>query len=292
MQAKDIVRGKEQDCVTRRHATSRDTLALARAVRDQVLAGRSPRERAAEKEAQALRWVYEWGWSAPSILDALASPKRRGLARRLVDKGLLRAEPTPAGRGVRGCPAEVVLLTPAGVAEVEALLPEPALLAYPEAADRLVRWAQLRHDAIVQQWTVKRLLDGTIEGYVTPRQMAGRPTGTGDKIPDAIWRWRGIGPVAVELELTAKSDRELAQSALALLRLIRPATEKDPGGSCKAAVILSHSSAILSRWRRVLSPGATVTKYIRDASRHWKPDGTFSVPEWVADRVIFEPVRL
>jgi hypothetical protein len=275
---------------TLRNATER--LATARAVRDQVLAGRSPRERGDEKEAQALRWVYEWGWSAPSILDALASPKRRGLARRLVAKGLLRAEPTPGGRGVRGCPAEVVMLTPGGVAQVEALMPEPALLAYPEFADRLVRWAQLRHDALVQQWTVRRLLDGTLEGYVTPRQMAGRPTATGDKIPDAIWRWRGLGPVAVELELTAKSERELAQSALALLRLIRPATEKDASGSCRAAVILSHSEAILARWRRVLSPGAAVKKYIRDPSRHWTPDGTFQVPAWAGDRVIFEQVRL
>lgn len=260
--------------------------------RKAALAERSPRQVGAEKAAAALRWVYAWGWSSPSVIDAWASPGRRGLARRLVRQDLLRAVPTPGGRGVKGSPAEVLLLTPAGVAEVEALLPEADLLPYPLPADRLIRWDQLRHDALVQTWTARRLADRTIDGYVTPRQISGRPSATQVKEPDAVWRWPGVGAVGVELELTAKRDRELHQAALALLRAVHPATENRAGGPYDAAVILSHSDAILGRWRRCLTPGARLPTYERDASRHWKVGGSVTVPGWAADRVIYQRVTL
>jgi hypothetical protein len=178
------------------------------------------------------------------------------------------------------------------VAEVEAVLPAAEVLPYPSAADRLIPWHQLRHDSLVQLWTARRLGDGTITGYVTPRQMAGRPSGAGEKQPDACWRWPGVGAVAVELELTAKREREQAQAALALLRAIRPKTATDAGGGYDAAVILSHSPAILDRWRRSLTPGETLPTYQRDASRHWRRAGERKVPEWVRDRVILQRVEL
>lgn len=260
--------------------------------REAALAGCSPRAVGAMKDAAALAWVYRWGWSSASVIDAHASPGRRGVAARLVRRGLLVATPSPSGRGVKGAPAEVLTLTPDGVAEVEAVLPPAEVLPYPTAADRTIPWQQLRHDALVQLWTARRLGQGVITGYVTPRQMAGRPSGAGEKQPDACWRHPTLGAVAVELELTAKREREQAQAALALLRAIRPKTATDAGGGYDAAVILSHSPAILDRWRRSLTPGETLPTYERDASRHWRRAGSRTVPDWVRDRVILQRVEL
>lgn len=260
--------------------------------REAALAGRSPRAVGAAKDSAALLWVYRWGWSSASVIDAHASPGRRGVAARLVRRGLLAATPSPSGRGVRGAPAEVLTLTADGVAEVEAVLPHAEVLPYPTAAERAIPWHQLRHDVLVQLWTARRLGEGVIDGYVTPRQLAGRPSGAGEKQPDAVWRWPGVGAVAVELELTAKREREQAQAALALLRAIRPKTATDAGGGYDAAVILSHSPAILDRWRRSLTPGETLPTYERDASRHWRRAGSRTVPEWVRDRVILQRVEL
>lgn len=251
-----------------------------------ALAGRSPRAVGAAKDRAALTWVYAWGWSSASVIDAHASPGRRGVAARLVRRGLMTATPSPAGRGIRGAPAEVLTLTPEGVAEVEAVLPADALIPYPAQANRLIPWHQLRHDSLVQLWTARRLRDGTITGYVTPRQMAG-PSVAGQKQPDACWHWPHIGAVAVELELTAKREREQAQAALALLRAIQPKT-----GHYNAAVILSHSDAILARWRATLRPGETLPTYERDASRHWRRAGGLKVPEWVRERVILQRIDL
>lgn len=260
--------------------------------REAALAGRSPRAVGAIKDAAALAWVYRWGWSSASVIDAHASPGRRGVAARLVRRGLLVATPSPSGRGVRGAPAEVLTLTPDGVAEVEAVLPDAEVIPYPTQADRLIPWHQLRHDSLVQLWTARRLGDGTISGYVTPRQLAGRPSGAGIKQPDAVWRHARLGAVMVELELTAKREREQSQAAHALLRAIKPATATSPGGGYDAAVILSHSSAILARWRKSLAPGATIPTYERDQSRHWKRSGNLTVPDWTRGRVVFEQVTL
>lgn len=257
-----------------------------------ALAGRSPRAVGAMKDAAALAWVYRWGWSSASVIDAHASPGRRGVAARLVRRGLLVATPSPSGRGVRGAPAEVLTLTPDGVAEVEAVLPPAEVIPYPTAADRTIPWHQLRHDSLVQMWTARRLGQGVIDGYVTPRQLAGRPSGAGEKQPDAVWRWPGVGAVAVELELTAKREREQAQAALALLRAIRPKTATDAGGGYDAAVILSHSAAILDRWRRSLTPGETLPTYERDPSRHWRRAGSRVVPDWARGRVLLQLVDL
>ena len=45
----------------------------ARLIRDEKLAGRSPRQAGADKANLALLWVYKWGWSSPSILDIISN---------------------------------------------------------------------------------------------------------------------------------------------------------------------------------------------------------------------------
>lgn len=252
-----------------------------------ALAGRSSREVGRKKDLAAARWIYRWGWSSPSTVDLVASPGRRGIAARLVKKGWAVRHPTPQGGGQKGVAAEVLVLTPDGVAEVEAELAESALLPYPARPDQAIPWHQLRHDGLVQLWTARKIAAGQIVEYRTPRELAARSS-PGVKQPDAVWVWRRDGlTLAVELELTAKRDRELHQAVLAILRAVHPES-----GPYDTAAILSHSPAILDRYRRLLRPGAPITTYTRDAARHWRASGQVRVPDWAAGRVLLEQVAL
>lgn len=263
----------------------------ARARLAEALAGRTTREVGRAKDLKAANWIYRWGWSSPSVVDMVASPGRRGVAARLVKKGWAVRHPTPQGSGQKGVPAEVLVLTPDGVAEVEAELNEAQLLPYPTKPDQAIPWHQLRHDGLVQLWTARKLAAEQIIGYVTPREMTGRPSGSGVKQPDAVWRKDKLA-LAVELELTAKKERELHQAVLAILQAVHPGNETKQKGPYDAVAILSHSAAILDRYRRLLKPGATITTYQRDAARHWKASGQAKVPDWIGGRVLLEKVEL
>lgn len=264
-----------------------------RAALEAALAGRTSREVGREKDLAALRWVYRWGWSSPAVVDLVASPGRRGVCARLRKRGLLVAHPTPGGGGLKGVPAEVVLLSEDGVAEVEAELPESAILPYPPSDGRAVPWHQIRHDTLVQLWTARKLAADTITDYTTPRELMGRPSGNGVKQPDAVWWLADDGlAVAVELELTAKKDRELHQAALAIITAVHPGSDTKANGPYDAVAILSHSQALLDRYRRLLTPGATITKYERGRDRHYKAAGAVKCPDWIRERVLFEKVTL
>lgn len=260
------------------------------------LAGRSPRAVGREKDAAALAWVYRWGWSAAGIVDAVASPGRRGVASRLVKKGLLDAHDCEAAGGVKGIPHQVVTLTPDGVAEVEADLGEAELLPYPPNGAKLIAWRQLRHDMLVQNWTARKMNAGNLIGYLTPRQISERSEAS-IKQPDAVWIMQGQQGmrlrVAIECELTAKFGRELDQSLTALLRSVVPKTEGQSGGPYDLAIILSHSPGLIDRYKRTLKPGGIIRKWERNAARHWQPSGgTLQIPEWSLTRILFERVQL
>lgn len=267
------------------------SITKARAVARAKLAGRSPRAVGREKDITALAWVYRWGWSAAGIVDAVVSPNRRGVAARLVKHTLMEAHDCEAAGGIKGIPHQVLTLTPDGVAEAETDLSEADLLPYPTQGGKLIAWHHLRHDMLVQRWTAQKLTAGQIVGYQTPREIAARSE-PGVKQPDAVWILPAGARVAVEAELTAKFSRELDQALVAILRSVIPASGDVPGGPYDLAAILSHSPGLLARYRRALTPGATITKYARAPTRHWQPSGSVVVPPWALERVIFERVTL
>lgn len=268
-------------------------LAAARDAARAKLAGRSPRAVGVEKNQAGLRWVYRWGWSSATIIDAIATPGRRGVAARLLKAGLLEAHPCPGAGGIKGVPLQVLTLTPSGVAEVEATISDEGLLPYPEDGSRLVIWRQLRHDIVVQNATATRMTGSRITEYRTPRELAEKSE-SGKKQPDGVWLMPDGRRLALELELTAKVGRELDQTVLGILTGIRPA-EPERGreaGPFDLVGILSQSSAILNRYRSALTPGATLTTWSRDASRHWQQSGSIKIPAWVSNRVVLEKVTL
>lgn len=262
---------------------------LLQQARARALAGRSPAEAGRAKDLAALRWVYRWGWSTPTIVDMIASPGRRGVAARLVRRGLAKRHPTPAGGGVRGVPTDVITLTADGVAELEAALSEADMLAYPSKPEQAIQWRQLRHDTLVQLYTARRLAD--ISGYMTPRELAEKSV-AGQKQPDAVWIAKNNSRIAVELEMTAKKGRELDQTILALIKAVQPKTEFDKKGPYDIVAILSQSRAILDTYKRRLAPDAEIALYRRNSSRQYERCGKKTVPDWIKGRIIFQEITL
>lgn len=267
---------------------------MQRAAAQAALQGRTTRQAGRDKDLIAARWIYRWGWSTPGIVDLMASPGRRGIAARLVKRGWLSNHPTPSGSGIKGVPAEVLVLTHDGVSEVESDLSESDLIPYSSKPELTIPWHQLRHDCLVQLWTARRLAAKKIKSFSTPREIS-KPSLSGIKQSDAIWTIATPAKnlqVGVELELNAKKDRELDQTILALLKSVQPEIGSALPGPLDAVVLLSHSQAILDRYKKVLAPGATLTLYDRDSSRHWKASGTTKVPDWTKGRFFFEKVEL
>jgi len=93
--------------------------AAATAALPAALNGQSSRARGTQKMHQALSWVYRWGWSTPTILDALTGNKATGLSARLVRRGLLRKTRTESGGILQGVPAWFLTLTNTGLLETE-----------------------------------------------------------------------------------------------------------------------------------------------------------------------------
>lgn len=255
--------------------------------REALQDGVGPRVRGLEKDRSALAWVYRWGWSSASVIDAYASPGRRGVAARLIKRKLLEPHECEAAGGIKGVPARALTLTQDGVAEVEAFLSAEEIMPYPRDGSRLIKKHQIRHDLLVQRYTVIKLQSDNITAFQTPRELAEFAT-SGDKYPDAIWTFNDGKKIAVELELTAKKGRELDQALLALLRSVKD------DGPYDLAVYLSHSPGLLQRYRNALKPGSKIPTYQRNpvTRQYERKAKDIDVPAWAVQRVLFEPVEL
>jgi hypothetical protein len=253
-----------------------DLAALAAA----ALGDKSSRQVGKEKDLSALLWVYVWGWSSPSVVDFYASPNRRGIATRLVKKGFLSEHVTNSGK-IKGNPDKILTLTPDGVAEVEAFLTEDQLLAYPS---KIIAWNHLRHDLLTQKYTAQALRNGTITGYLTPRQTA-QKSDKNTKQHDVIWILKDNKKIGVEVELSAKWDRDLDD----FVRKCISSASKN--GQVDAIGVLSHSPAIIERYRSALKIGASYQIWEKNTSGKWYVKQTRTVPEWFSN-VIFRKIEL
>jgi hypothetical protein len=248
-----------------------------------ALGDKSSRQVGKEKDLSALFWVYAWGWSSPSVVDFYASPNRRGIAARLVKKGFLSEHVTNSGK-IKGTPDKVLTLTRDGISEVEAFLTEDQLLNYPSQCEKIIAWNHLRHDLLTQKYTAQALANGTITGYLTPRQTA-QKSDKNTKQHDVIWILKDNKKIGVEVELSAKWDRDLDDF---VRKCIFSASKN---GQVNAIGILSHSPAIIERYRSALKIGASYQIWEKNTSGKWYVKQTRTVPEWFSN-VIFRKIEL
>jgi len=247
-------------------------------------AGTNSRRVGAEKAHKALFWVYQWGYSTPTLVDGWASPTRAGLCKRLVDQGLLASWPAPGAGGTKGVPHKVVTLTKAGETLVLAGLERVDQLLDQEQADE-VKWRQLRHDILVQRAT----LNMSPHHFFTPKQIKIKSV-KGVKQPDVVWGSESGERMGVELELTLKKrGREIDQTVLALLHSLK---EENPF-RLTSIRIFSPSKMILKDYETRLRPGSKIDLWVQDSRRHWGLSGqTQTVPNWSLDRIDFVEIEL
>lgn len=262
--------------------TNSDRIEKLQAGRQAALAGgKSPRQVGAEKAAKALRWVYRWGWSTPTVLDQVGQSNRTGLTARLVKQGLLLRTRSESGGYARDVPAYLVTLTETGLLAVERDLEDPAhLMPYARDAYR-VNQALLRHDLIAQAATAKALAKGDIAGFITERELRRKNT-AGEKLPDVIWRHADGSKTAVEVELSAKWSRDLdgfVQACIQGMTGDKPMFDR--------VAIVSDSPAILKRYKSAFRPKSTLGIWERDKSRKWHRTSETKVPEWIEGRMLW-----
>lgn len=255
------------------------------------LDGSNPRKRGREKDLAALLWVYRWGWSSSSIINAIASPSRAVVAARLVRGGALETLFVEHAGGIADVPANVLVLTPDGVELAESQLNEDGFIGYPRDPRRLIVWRQLRHDLIVQRATARQLNAGRINAFITPRELAAQSQ-FAIKQPDVVWIKNDL-KIAVELELTAKVGREFHQTIYALLQSVFPGDPKTKtkGGPWDVVLIASNSKAILGRYRAALTPGAQLQRYERDSQKRWYASRIMQIPDWAGTKFQFYEIE-
>lgn len=256
----------------------------ARLIRDEKLAGRSPRQAGADKANLALLWVYKWGWSSPSILDIISNSARRGLAARLVKNGLLMSTRTASGGAVKGVPAFILTLTDTGLAEVERNL-EDGFMQYEQNPWKAVPQDILRHDHLTQMATAASFIDKKIKDFQTPKQMAEK-SADGIKQPDSVWILPNGEKMGIEVELTQKHDRQLDQFIRGCV--IALSTKDGQAPRFDLISIISDSKGVMKNYKGYFSAGAKYSIWGKDSRGYWVKKSTAEVPEAVSEKIVWQ----
>lgn len=245
----------------------------------------SPNQRAHEKAEMAVQWVYEWGVTTDALLCQVVGQERRGYASFLTTKGLLVRTPTESGGFQRGVPKYFYTLSEAGVAAAERhALP----LRYPELNTGKVVQRLLRHNLVAQQITCDLMPRLVGQKYFSERRLATRMAGK-LKRPDAVVVMHDH-KIAVEIELSAKWDRDLDQFISGMIALL---AEEDESSRVDGFIILSDSKAIIERYKQAIQPGTQLRLWEKDQMGKWvnrrffeiEPDfckkvGFYYLPDW------------
>jgi len=232
--------------------------------------GKSTRQVGNEKNFSAMLWVYKWGFSSASVIDFFVNPNRRGVCSRLLKQGFF-ANHEMDGGGLKGVPLQLITLTQDGVAKVESMLSENQLLQYPTSGEKLINQQKIRHDILMQRYTVEALNGKKITDFLTPRQTA-QKSDKNRKEHDAIWILQNDEKLGVELELTAKWERDLDDFVRkCVLSVAKKQVDK--------IGILSPSQAIIDRYKFALKKGANYHIWEKNDAGRWRIEATPKVPE-------------
>jgi len=248
--------------------------------------GKSTRQLGRERILYALDWIYRWGWSSPSIIDGTTGATRRGLCSKLVRAGLMIETKTAAGRILEDVPSKIVTLSDDGLAYVEKHKEEQELMDY-HLNPYKVNQALLRHDLLSQKATLKNLLEGKIQAFLTPRELAAKSQAS-VKQPDVLWFTEEGRRIAVEVEMSAKFGRKLDDFVWSIVLSLSQVGDRSP--LFETCIVVSDSHAIIKRYRAAFRPGATVHRWIKNNQSHWKIDKTLNVPEYIQGKMLWQKI--
>ena len=244
-----------------------------------ALDGRSPRQIGAEKQRIALDWIYRWGWSSPTLLDAATGGARSGISARLIKNRLLVATATE-GSGVKGTPNRILTLTPTGLDETERHCLN--LINY-EIDPYRIDQTKLRHDGLAQQATAKALKSKSIISFKTPKELAAKSTKE-TKQPDVLWITDDGLRIGIEVELSAKWERKLDQFVHGCLISLSP-NHRDRINSVDEIYLITDSNAIIKRYSAAFTPGKEYDLWKKNERGFWVKNSDYKVPDWVKGKI-------
>lgn len=239
------------------------------------LDGQSPRARGREKQSNVLEWVYRWGHSTAEILRLVSGQQANGYAKRLTEKGLLRATKTASGT-----PKFYYTLTESGLQEAERHTLQ--LNSYLELDPYRVNQQQIRHYRLTQQATITALQNGLITDFQTER-MTGQADATGKKRPDVTWLLEGGKRWGVEIELSGKWERRQDQFVHEIYTALSQ-------GEYERFCIVTDSPALEVRYRQAFeSPSIPV--WSKNDRGHWERINELELPAWLPKRLTFQLIQ-
>lgn len=264
--------------------TSQDTkmqLAAARAVL--AATGKSPRQLGEEARLDVIRWIYRWGYSSATLIQQLLGRTASGYAQKLARQGWLQAVNTESGT-----PKRYFTLSEMGLQEAERH--SDVLLRYLEIDPYRVNQKLVRHNLIAQHATINALHSRLAVDYVTERMITQAGNKAGEKIPDVVWITTSGLRIGVEVELTAKWDRDLHQFVLGVTQALSPRNDK-PAQYDRFAVI-TDSPAFKKRYSEAFQPAAALPIWQKDSRQHWAIEETVKVSDWVISKIDFHLLQL
>lgn len=263
-----------------------DTTKAALAAR--LAGGRNTREIGEEKERLALDWIYRWGWSWPEMIEEVGGSKSNRLAARL-EKNKLVTSICPEAGGMRNIPRKLVVLTKLGLSETERF--QKTLLPY-ETDPYRIRQTHIKHHVFCQKATMAKIQESKknldlIFKFKTERELAQKSI-TEFKQPDISWLLNK-DRIAVEIELTAKWERDLDQFVSYTIDSLTRSKNKD--GSVNPPrfdfmFLFTDSPAIIERYRKYFKPGSIYYKWGKDQNGKWIKTSEHKVSETLNGRVI------
>jgi len=150
-----------------------------------------------------------------------------------------------------------------------------------------VNQSLLRHDLLAQKATIKNLIEGKIQAFKTPREIAAKSQAS-VKQTDVLWLTGKGRRIAVEVELSAKFGRKLDDFVWSIVLGLSQVGDRAP--LFETCIVVSDSDAIIKRYRAAFRPGATVHRWIKNNQSHWKIDKTLNVPEYIQGKMLWQKI--
>ncbi len=258
----------------------KNQLAAARSII--AATGKSPRQIGEESLRKILEWEYKWGYSSSALGQLLLDRTSGGYMQKLTKKNWLTSTRTKSG-----APAAYYTLSELGLQEAERH--SDTLFKYIEIDQYKVDQSKIRHYLIAQQATIQALKSGLIVDYETERMFQKDGDKLGIKRPDIVWITPGGLRYGVEVELSAKWEKDLDMFIIGILRALQSGGNDKLGYS--RFIIFSDSGAIIRRYTAAMQPSAPLSLWKKNERGHWAIERTVKVPDWLINKVDFKLIE-
>jgi len=244
-----------------------------------VKTGKSPRQLGNESRQKLFDWIYNWGYTTPAICQLLMERTTGGYLRKLAAQNSLVETTTKSGS-----PAAYFTLTKLGLEEAERNA--NCLLKYIEIDPFKVDQLKIRHNLMAQKCTLQALNSNLIVEYETEKMNFKSGDKLGVKRPDVTWVTSSGLRLGVEIELSAKWDKDLDQFILGIARALQSAGDENP--AYNRFIMISDSRAIIKRYTTAMQPGSPLSVWAKNNRGHWAIERTMRVPGWLINKVDFQ----